>query len=98
MGMLTLTAQTIAASKKVKLDACMSGVRPYSSLRGERNRGPIAKPMTNIDMSRVAIAWLSELKSFTACGTPGTKMVDDMALESYQHVALPNNGDASTTG
>ena len=88
MGMLTLTAQTIAANKKEKFDACMRGERPYSSLRGDKKSGPIARPMTKMEMSRVASAWLLEWKSLMACGTPGAKMVDDMALEPYQHSAL----------
>ena len=56
MGMLTLTAQMTAASRKAKLDACMRGVRPYSSLRGDRKSGPMARPITKMEMSRVANA------------------------------------------
>ena len=88
IGTLTLTAQTMAAIRKVKFNACMRGVRPYNSLRGDTKSGPTARPITKIEMSRGPSAWLVECKSLMACGTPGAKIVDDMALELCQHGIL----------
>lgn len=60
--------------------------------RNIRKSGPTAKPIEKIEMSRGTRDWLVEWKSLMACGTPGAKMVDDMALECGQHAVFVKAG------
>lgn len=79
-GMLLLTAHTIAATRNAIFEACINGVRPYSSLKGADMRGPIARPTTNMDTDKLVYIEDRAPRSRIACGAPGANIVEDIAL------------------
>lgn len=97
IGKFTLTAQRTVATRKTRFAMCMTGLRPYTSLRGERSSGPMAKPIIYTDTSSEDSAELVEWNSFIASGTPGAKIVDAMALYRRTSAHLRAVGKVNTT-
>jgi hypothetical protein len=64
---LLLVAPTITATEKATFEICISGVRPYNSLRGADMSGPIASP-TNMDSDKPVYieVWTSRLVYFVS--------------------------------
>lgn len=59
------------------------GLRPYTSLAGQRN-GPIVNPMAWMEIRKDESEALEISKSSSTCGTAGLNIVDAMELSQVR--------------